>query len=79
VEILTELHALTGHGKYVFPGRSLSRPLSENGVLTALRAMGFSKEQMSGHGFRAAARTMLDELNRFAERPAPFVLSNIPN
>jgi integrase len=62
MEILTELHALTGHGKYVFPGRSLSRPLSENGVLTALRTMGFSKEQMSGHGFRAAARTMLDEV-----------------
>ncbi len=61
-EILEELHALTGHGKYVFPGRSLSRPLSENGVLTALRTMGFSKEQMSGHGFRAAARTMLDEV-----------------
>lgn len=62
MEILTELHALTGHGKYVFPGRSLSRPLSENGVLTALRTMGFNKEQMSGHGFRAAARTMLDEV-----------------
>jgi integrase len=62
IEILKELHPLTGHGKYVFPGRSLTRPLSENGVLTALRTMGFSKEQMSGHGFRAAARTMLDEV-----------------
>lgn len=62
VDILTELHASTGHGKYVFPGRSLTRPLSENGVLTAIRTMGFSKEKMSGHGFRAAARTMLDEV-----------------
>lgn len=62
IEILKELHPLTGQGKYVFPGRSLTRPLSENGVLTALRTMGFSKEQMSGHGFRAAARTMLDEV-----------------
>ena len=62
VDVLTELHALTGQGKYVFPGRSPTRPLSENGVLTAIRTMGFSKEQMSGHGFRAAARTMLDEI-----------------
>lgn len=62
IDILKELKPLTGHGKYVFPGRSLSRPLSENGVLTAIRTMGFSKEQMSGHGFRAAARTMLDEV-----------------
>jgi integrase len=62
IEILEELHPMTGHSKYVFPGRSLSRPLSENGVLTALRTMGFSKEQMSGHGFRATARTMLDEI-----------------
>lgn len=63
VGILRELQPLTGRGRYVFPnGRTVARPLSENGVLAALRAMGFTKDQMTGHGFRAAARTILDEV-----------------
>ena len=63
VEILRELHPLTGHGLYVFPGaRSNGRPMSDNAILAALRRMGISKEEMSGHGFRAMARTILDEV-----------------
>ncbi len=63
VEILRELHALTGSGRYVFPGaRTASRPMSDNAVLAALRRMGFAKDEMSGHGFRAMARTILDEV-----------------
>lgn len=63
VEILRELHALTGGGRYVFPGaRTNGRPMSDNAVLAALRRMGFAKDEMSGHGFRAMARTILDEV-----------------
>jgi len=63
VEILRELHALTGDGRYVFPGaRTNGRPMSDNAVLAALRRMGFAKDEMSGHGFRAMARTILDEV-----------------
>lgn len=63
VDILKELKPLTGAGRYVFPkGRGLARPLSDNGVLAALRTLGFTKDQMTGHGFRAAARTILDEV-----------------
>lgn len=63
VEILRELHALTGNGRYVFPGaRTNGRPMSDNAVLAALRRMGYAKEEMSGHGFRAMARTILDEV-----------------
>jgi integrase len=63
LHILKELEPLTGRGPYVFPnGRTLARPMSENAVLVALRTMGYTKEQMTGHGFRAAARTMLDEV-----------------
>jgi integrase len=63
VEILRELHALTGSGRYVFPGaRTNGRPMSDNAVLAALRRMGFAKDEMSGHGFRAMARTILDEV-----------------
>jgi len=63
VETLRELHPLTGRGKYLFPSpRSKDRPMSDNAVLSAMRAMGIGKEEMSGHGFRAMARTILDEV-----------------
>jgi len=63
VAILREIHALTGTGRYVFPGaRSNSRPMSDNAILAAMRRMGVSKDEMSGHGFRAMARTILDEV-----------------
>ena len=61
-EILSELQPVTGNGKYVFPSaRGASRCLSENGVRTALRTLGYDNETMSPHGFRAMARTLLDE------------------
>jgi integrase len=64
--IFQGLHLLTGRGKYIFPSaRGGSRPLSENGLRTALRTLGFSNEQMSVHGFRAMARTLLDEVLNF--------------
>lgn len=62
VAILRELQPLTGRGRYVFPGgRGPSRCMSENGVLSALRRMGYSGEQMTGHGFRSMASTLLNE------------------
>jgi integrase len=62
ITILRDLFALTGRGGYVFPGvRSVRRPMSENTVNAALRYMGIDKETMTGHGFRAMARTVLDE------------------
>lgn len=61
--ILGELHAVTGTRRYVFPGaRTNGRPMSDNAILAAMRRMGISKEEMSGHGFRAMARTILDEV-----------------
>ncbi len=63
VEILHEIHPLTGAGRYVFPSaRTPHRPMSNNAVLAALRRMGFAKEEITGHGFRAMARTILDEV-----------------
>ena len=62
VEVLCEILPITGKGQYVFPSvRTNSRPMSENTVLAALRRMGFTKEEMSGHGFRAMASTVLHE------------------
>jgi len=62
ITILRDLYPLTGAGKYVFPGvRSVRRPMSENTVTAALRYMGFDGDTMTGHGFRAMARTVLDE------------------
>ncbi len=63
LEILLEIHPLTGRGSYVFPSaRGASRCLSENGVRTALRSMGYDNDTMTPHGFRAMARTLLDEV-----------------
>jgi integrase len=63
VAILRELHSLTGTGCYVFPGaRSSKRPMSDNAILAAMRRMGIGKDEMSGHGFRAMARTIMDEV-----------------
>lgn len=63
VAILKELHPLTGHGRYVFPSaRTGERPMSDNAILAALRRLGISKDEMTGHGFRAMARTILDEV-----------------
>ncbi|MDX9822980.1 MAG: integrase arm-type DNA-binding domain-containing protein [Syntrophales bacterium] len=63
VEILTELKEYTGNSRYVFPsGRSFVRPMSNNAILAALRRMGYDKDTMTGHGFRAMARTILDEV-----------------
>lgn len=62
VAILRDLHPLTGSGRYVFPSlRSKARPMSDAAVLAALRRMGFPKDEMTGHGWRATARTMLAE------------------
>jgi integrase len=63
VEILRELYRVTGHGKYVFPSlRTEDACMSENTINAALRGMGFAKDVMTAHGFRATARTILDEV-----------------
>ncbi|WP_175908018.1 integrase arm-type DNA-binding domain-containing protein [Burkholderia sp. BCC1640] len=63
VAILRELHALTGGGVYVFPGaRDRNRPMSEAAINAALRRLGYdTRTEITGHGFRAMARTILHE------------------
>lgn len=61
--ILCELKLLTGAGRYVFAGlRTANRPMSENTVNAALRRLGYSGEEMTGHGFRSLAATRLNEM-----------------
>lgn len=64
VAALRELHPLTGHYPFVFPGERSpgTRPMSDGAVLAALRTMGYGTEVMSAHGFRAMARTLLAEM-----------------
>jgi integrase len=62
ISILRELQPLTGDGKYVFPCvRASRRPMSENTVNAGLRRLGYTKEEMTGHGFRSMASTLLNE------------------
>lgn len=63
VETLRSLQPISGHGRYVFPSiRTGERPMSENTVNAALRAMGYANNVHTAHGFRATARTILDEV-----------------
>lgn len=66
IDILTELKPLTGNSKYVFPStRSFDRCMSDNTINAAFRRMGFDGDTITGHGFRATARTILDEILGF--------------
>ncbi|SBV51565.1 phage-related integrase [Xanthomonas bromi] len=66
VTVLQDLWPLTKRSDYVFPGvRSSDRPMSENTINAALRNLGFDGETIVGHGFRAMARTVLDEVLGF--------------
>lgn len=63
VALLREIQPFTGEGEFIFPSpRSPKRPMSNNAILAALRSMGYGREEMTGHGFRAIARTLLDEV-----------------
>jgi integrase len=71
VDILRELQPLTGGRRFLFPSiRTADRPMSENTVNAALRRLGYDTETMTGHGFRAMARTILDEV---LQVPAPII------
>lgn len=62
LNIFKELQPLTGHGRYVFPSiLTTQKPMSPNTILKALRSLGYTGEQMSGHGFRSTACTLLNE------------------
>ncbi len=62
IAILHEIQPLTGAGRYVFPSeRTRERPMSENTVNAALRRLGYGKQEMTGHGFRSMASTLLHE------------------
>lgn len=61
LRILKELHQVTGCSGWIFPGRSWSQPISDMTINAGLRYLGWGPEQITGHGFRAIARTLLDE------------------
>ncbi len=66
VAIFRELFPLTGRGRYVFPcATSKDRPMSDNAILVGMRRSGITKEELTGHGLRATARTILDEVLQF--------------
>ncbi len=63
VAILRTLQPLSGHSKFVFPGiRSAKTCISDGAVNAALRVLGYQQDQVTGHGFRATARTIMDEV-----------------
>nr|WP_295738068.1 site-specific integrase [uncultured Acidocella sp.] len=64
--ILREMRGLSGAGRYVFPSvRTKARPISDNTINAALRRMGYSKDQMTAHGFRTSASSLLNESGKW--------------
>ncbi len=67
IELLREAEKFTGGGRYIFPSiRTHVRPMSENTVNAALRRLGFSGDEMTAHGFRAMASTLLNESGKWS-------------
>jgi integrase len=81
IEILDQLHAITGHGPFLFPSlRTQERPISENTLNATLRRLGYSKDEMTSHGFRASASTLLNESGKWHPDAIERQLSHIePN
>jgi integrase len=66
ISILKAMRSLSGSGRYVFPSiRTRARPISDNTINAALRRMGYSKEQMTAHGFRTSASSLLNESGKW--------------
>ena len=66
IELLRMAHAITGPSGYVFPSiRSRARPMSENTINAGLRRLGFAGDEMTAHGFRAMASTLLNESSKW--------------
>ena len=80
VTILRQLLTITGQGKYLFPSvRSAARCMSENTINAALRRMGFAKDEMTGHGFRAVASTLLNESGKWNADAIEAQLAHVEN
>jgi len=79
IAALREIQPLTGNGKYVFPGaRSNNRPMSGNTVNAALKRLGIdTQNELTGHGFRAMARTVLDEVHHFNKDAIELQLAHL--
>ena len=80
VAILRELQAITGGGKFLFPSiRSSARCMSENTINAALRRLGFAQDEMTGHGFRSAASSMLNESGQWNADAIERQLAHVDN
>jgi integrase len=77
VAILQEIRPLTGHGEYCFPSFRAGRPISNAAINTALEAMGYNTQtEITGHGFRAMAYTLIREKLKFPMEIVDFQLSH---
>ena len=80
LSLLEQIRPLTGHSAYVFPAcHTWKRPMSENTITFALRRMGYSKEEMTAHGFRAMAATLLNEMGIWNPDAIERQLAHIEN
>ncbi len=80
VTILRELHVINGKGRFLFPSlRSAARCMSENTINAALRRLGFAQDEMTAHGFRSAASSILNECNLWNPDAIERQLAHVDN
>lgn len=80
LDLLERLYAITGNSRYLFPSvRTNDRPISENTVNAALRRLGYDKTEMTGHGFRALASTLLNESRKWHPDAIERQLAHVEN
>ena len=80
VAVLRDLHALTGTGAFLFPSvRSAARPISENTLNAALRRMGYAKDEVVSHGFRATFSTIANEFGQWNPDAIERALAHVEN
>src|SRR3546814_8946972 len=64
--LIAELKPMTGEGQYLFPSiRAMTRPITDNTLNAALRRLGYDKSEVTAHGFRATASTLLNEMGKW--------------
>jgi integrase len=80
VTLLREIHRITGDGRFVFPSnRTRERCMSDNTINAALRRLGFTKDEMTAHGFRLAASSMLNECGMWNADAIERQLAHVDN
>jgi len=75
--VLKEAHTAAGSSRFVFPSRQMDRPIQASKMVKALRSLGYSADQVSAHGFRSTASTLLNQESEFTPDSIELCLAHV--